>query len=283
MGDAPADPPPLISYALSSGHESVTKHVSRDLPGGPSSLVGTAVAGCVFVLMIGGGGLGPSLGLLGALLGAGLVAWWRARARRREAARAGALPALPARPDPRARVGCVGSVGAQAELALLGEITPRFFEPYTCWSPAAGLPGREVTRTRWALAAAAGVVCVAALWASGWGGWWFWLWSFVGATAGLAAGAMWPTYRWVVPGRLDVMRFGALGRRVVNVTSHDLRGNAVLVDLDQGCVFTADREGRTAEVGFASAWRPVEVAHAVLLAAVSESPAPELPDDALVG
>jgi hypothetical protein len=102
------------------------------------------------------------------------------------------------------------------------------------------------------------------------------------AVGGLLTGVLWPTYLRLVPGRLDVIRYSLLGRGVVECVKHDLRSSAVLVDLNQHCVFLAT-DGITTEVSYGAVRDPYDFAHAVLLAAVStHKPAP-LPDDALVG
>jgi len=99
---------------------------------------------------------------------------------------------------------------------------------------------------------------------------------------GVSTAFVWPTYLRVVPGRLDVLRAGILGRGVRAAERHDLRSSAVLVDLGLRCLFLA-KDGVTTEIAFGALASPREFAHSVLLAAVStHEPAP-LPDDALVG
>ena len=102
------------------------------------------------------------------------------------------------------------------------------------------------------------------------------------AAGGFITAAIWPVYLRVVPGRLDILRYNTLGRTVSEIVKHDLRTSAVLVDLNQRCVFLA-KDGITTEIGFGAVRDPYEFAHAVLTAAVStHQPAP-LPDDALIG
>lgn len=93
---------------------------------------------------------------------------------------------------------------------------------------------------------------------------------------------IYPIYARVVPGRIDILRSGVFNRTLRTCETFDLRGAAVLVDLNQRCVFVC-RDDETREIGFGYVFDKPGFAHAVLLAAVStHTPAP-LPDDALIG
>jgi hypothetical protein len=93
---------------------------------------------------------------------------------------------------------------------------------------------------------------------------------------------LWPTYFRVVPGRLDVMRFGSLRGRPVSIERFDLHTAKLLVDMRRWVVFIDDEE-RQIELPIALMRDRRRFAHAVLLAALSTyEPAP-LPDDALLG
>ncbi len=101
--------------------------------------------------------------------------------------------------------------------------------------------------------------------------------------AGIAVGAwVFPTYLRVVPGRIDIMECGLLGRRILSVDRIDLRSQPVVVDLNRQVVrIGPDPTPRT--IAFGAVWDNWGFAHAVLMGAVSTATPPPLPDDALVG
>ncbi|MDX2146683.1 MAG: hypothetical protein SFZ23_04105 [Planctomycetota bacterium] len=99
-----------------------------------------------------------------------------------------------------------------------------------------------------------------------------------------------PVYLRVVPGRLDVMRFRFRGRRASSVRSIDLRSVRMLVDLTTKRVFfdrvagdNSERIECVGELGFEVCYNRTEFAHALLAAATTDAPTPDLPHDELIG
>lgn len=189
----------------------------------------------------------------------------------------------PETPDSTVRVACCGKPQALTRLARKGRVENIAFEPMV-YRGVAALKLRLLERWAWGVVS---VMCVVLLYMLAWwlsprvaNGYVVFVTAF--AVGGIVTTCIWPTYFRLVPGRIDVLRYNTLGRNVMEVVKHDLRTSAVLVDLNQRCVFLA-KDGITTEIGFGAVRDPYEFAHAVLLAAVStHTPAP-LPDDALIG
>lgn len=108
-----------------------------------------------------------------------------------------------------------------------------------------------------------------------------WLLLLVGAPA-LMSGWLLPTYLRIVPGRLDVVECGWLGRSIRSVTKLDLRTSAVAICMfDNGVRVGEEEEAQT--VAFGTTHRRYEFVRTVLLGALSTAETPALPDYAMVG
>jgi hypothetical protein len=103
------------------------------------------------------------------------------------------------------------------------------------------------------------------------------------AAGGVLLGTLlFPTYIRLVPGRMDVLQCGFLGRAILSKRSIELRGRKVVVDLSTRVV-TVGTGGETPPIGYAAMWDGPEFVNAVLQACVSTHTPPALPEDALVG
>ena len=72
--------------------------------------------------------------------------------------------------------------------------------------------------------------------------------------AGVVVGTLaFPTYVRVVPGRLDVMQCGFLGKLILSRRSIDLRGVRVVVDLATDVIMISDGKG-VPPIGYAAVW-----------------------------
>lgn len=271
----------MIAYARSNRH---TRSISQPDQSAAGTVLDYAIITGVFgsiVLLTNRGASAWLYGVLAVLVCAALLVY-RQRYIKPSRAEIDALGEVPGFPESTARVACVGDLWALARLARRGTINDHAFEPVAIRGVATGRSG---SNRYWALCVAF-VFSFAALliadWTIGWRlGLWCMLWPAI-ALAAMIVAATWPSYARLVPGRLDVLHSNALGRAFVHSESFDLRTSAVLVDLNQRCVFLA-KDGITTEIGFGAVRDPYEFAHAVLLAAIStHDPAP-LPDDALVG
>jgi hypothetical protein len=112
----------------------------------------------------------------------------------------------------------------------------------------------------------------------------------VGLALLLAAFNIKPVYYRVAPGRLDLLRFGWLGRGGGVVASWPLRRARVLVDLNRGELLIGpgpDDAGKQNELWdrlpIGTLRRQTDFVLALLAAARSDAPAPALPDRDLVG
>lgn len=273
-------PTPHVAYGLGSGQESVLATTAR------GSYEGSWYIAAFFLVMLFFAGLrklgamqGWSLALTLTLVGITIVAivWIGTRSRNRAS-----ISGIPARPDPSARVGCTGSATQLARVRKQGEIVDVAFEPAIFRGVVTFQLNWSHSRAHWASVIAALVVLLIVRKLIGWNTDAFILLYIAFAIGACIPPAITPVYARVVPGRIDVMKSGLFDRKLVKSETYDLRRSAVLVDLNQHCVFLA-ADGATREIGFGYVLGKPAFAHAVLLAAVStHEPAP-LPDDALIG
>lgn len=95
---------------------------------------------------------------------------------------------------------------------------------------------------------------------------------------------LWPTYYRVVPGRVDIMKYGMLGPGAPDVEKLDLRACRVSADAGSGAVRIELADGTRKYLQFQGTTASrMEFAKVVAEAAISPHPTPPLPDDALVG
>lgn len=187
-------------------------------------------------------------------------------------------------PDAGCRVRCIG---APEEILEYGSLDPVMFEP-AIFSPAIGI-ARDSMPAKWCVVIVAlllffGSLAVrflgsASLFPEG-----GWIWVFWGGmVAGFAVASwLWPSYYRIVPGRVEIMRFAFRVRQLPRIQRLDLMRSRVLVDLRRWVVIVG--EGRAATdftIRFVPGRR--RMAYYILLAAVAERQAPELPKDELVG
>lgn len=192
----------------------------------------------------------------------------------------------------RDRLRCHGAAEDVGAMLALGPIRDSTFEPAVFYLPCASSSHRIRNRMRiWML-----IGGVALLLALDWlnlmpqnvfsgrtGLVWVtpWLLLLVGMPA-LMSGWLLPTYVRMVPGRLDIMECGWLGRSIRSVTKLDLRTSAVVICMfDNGVRVGEGEEAQT--VAFGITHRRYEFVRMVLLGALSTAETPALPDDALVG
>lgn len=185
--------------------------------------------------------------------------------------------------DTPGRVRCVGKVTRIARILAMEPIADRMFEPQVFRGTGAV---KSSGPKRAAQVVIGVVVALGALWAQ---------WHFLHHAANvhmdviiaigaamIIGGAMFPTYLRVVPGRIDVMECGWLGKRILSVKRIDLRTRRITVDLNRQIVQAGDAADAPT-IAFGAVWDNWSFAHAVLMASVStHEPAP-LPDDALIG
>lgn len=109
----------------------------------------------------------------------------------------------------------------------------------------------------------------------------------VSAMLGLSLAAwLRPSYLRILPGRIDVFRYGLLGARPPRVRKIAIRGARVDIALSGMralAVHPPPGDGNSAYLLFHSAWSAERVAGAIMRAAVCSHPTPDAPDDALVG
>jgi hypothetical protein len=117
---------------------------------------------------------------------------------------------------------------------------------------------------------------------AGWGD--FCYAEFLAAFLAVAYTVEWlrPTYFRVVPGRLDVMRFGPFLRGPARRQSLDLRRADLLIDLRKSVLFV-DLDDSKHDFAIAFLRDRTRFAYYLLLAAISTFEPAELPDDALLG
>ena len=94
-----------------------------------------------------------------------------------------------------------------------------------------------------------------------------------------------PTYYRVVPGRIDVLRFGLLRRQPLQVEHIDLRNAAqIVIEFDHAKIRISEGIASNERVlKLNDAAEPHRLAEAVVQAAISTYPAAPLPDDDLTG
>jgi hypothetical protein len=182
-----------------------------------------------------------------------------------------------------ARVRCVGKVRRLARVLSQEPIVDRMFEPqvYRGTGAIKSTGRKQAAQIVIGIAVAAAVVV---------GQWYFFrqignvyldFMIAVGA-AMVIGGAMFPTYLRVVPGRIDVMECGWLGKQILSVKRIDLRTKPIIVDLNRQLVQVGEAADAP-KIAFGAVWDNWGFAHAVLEAAVSTHTPPPLPDDALIG
>ncbi|UCC31641.1 MAG: hypothetical protein JSU86_05055 [Phycisphaerales bacterium] len=179
-------------------------------------------------------------------------------------------------PDPEVRLNCI----APRELILrLGPIADLPFPPQVFrLTLGAPLSSRDVV-----LACVLGAAAVIVIILAGAAPFWVYmtLWLAMGTALGVVA-CLRPTYVRVVPGRLELLRYGLLPSRACQVRSYDLRKARVLVDLRR-CVAFIDEQETQCDFSFALAVRADRLAYYVLRAATSTSTAPSLPTETFLG
>lgn len=100
------------------------------------------------------------------------------------------------------------------------------------------------------------------------------------------AGFVFPAYIRIAPGRVDVLKFPALGLGKPTIIKHDVRNGAVTVLLGQRAALfkpVGDEHSSLKTVMYAGAFDRNNIARAILAASISEHPTPPMPDDALIG
>jgi hypothetical protein len=249
--------------------------------------VRTGVYGFTFLVVFAGvhrgvGGIGYGLGIaVGIVL---LIALWRWLRLRPAQADLEAAEALLGPRDREARVACHGDPPHLARVLAKGALEDVLFEPRVFFGMGAFRASGHQRIAQWI----AGVcVLVALVWLEGGYGRGEMGNPYFDIIASVAGGVVlgtlaFPTYVRVVPGRLDVMQCGFLGRSILSRRSIDLRKSRVVIDLSTQVIVHTDGSG-TPPIGYAAMWDSAAFANAVLLACMSTHTPPPLPDDALVG
>ena len=98
---------------------------------------------------------------------------------------------------------------------------------------------------------------------------------------------IWPTYLRIVPGRMDVLQYGFLGRGRPRVRSYDLRTSRLYIHINSSlAVFATDSNDGELLPAVSTGWfqnDPVEFERTLLTAALTDLPSPPLPDVELIG
>jgi hypothetical protein len=185
--------------------------------------------------------------------------------------------------DTSSLISCHGEDGAIARVLSRGELEDVLFEPRIFFGLGAFEAGGHQRAAQWIFGCAIAAILIGVHVQAG---------TFrgnvfveiMGAFAGgIALGTFaFPTYIRIVPGRIDVLQCGFLGRVILNRRSIDLRGRKLVVDLSTK-VITIGQNKEVPPIGYAAMWDGPAFVNAVLAAAIStHTPAP-LPDDALTG
>jgi hypothetical protein len=189
---------------------------------------------------------------------------------------------LPRHPDSESRLQCVG---APQELAEFGEFQDVPFPPRLFYAGFSIRPSRRATVTYYLLGGFFLVTFQGLSRAAGipfnFGG----LALHLLLSAGLAelgTAFLWPVYFRLVPGRLDIVRYGPQKRNKREVYSLDLSRARVVADLRKSFVLV-DADPKRAEFGIALIREKCLFAHTLFLAAISSATPVELPEDTLVG
>lgn len=186
--------------------------------------------------------------------------------------------------DERYRVRCIASPEGAKRLKALGPIQSEPFEPQEFWGLLV-LPPRPEMVAVWVIVSVASAGVLLALVSGGTlkglggAGAWSWMLFYVSfAAGGLAVAALWPTKIRVVPGRVDVLRALVFTPWKPEVRRISMRTSGVVVDLKHWRTIV---EGPSAETCLSLWMWPVrgrmEMAHAILMGAVSEYKAVEVP------
>lgn len=249
--------------------------------------VRTGMYGFTFLVVFAGlhrgfGGVGYELGIaVGMVL---LLAVWRWLQSRPRKADIETAEKLIGPRDREARIACHGDPRHLARVVARGPLEDALFEPRVFFGMGAFRASGHQRAAQWI----AGVcVFVALVWLEGgFGRGGMANPYFVGLAAvagGVVIGTLaFPTYVRVVPGRLDVMQCGFLGRSFLSRRSLDLRKQRVVIDLTTQVIVYSDGSG-TPPIGYAAMWDSAAFVNAVILACISTHTPPPLPDDALVG
>lgn len=213
---------------------------------------------------------------------------------------------LPLRVDEAVRVRCVGGQGA---IERMGPVSLEAFEPVIERLLFASTPGRSFI-VAWVVGAGLcliGLLVIAELAGTGFRIGPVSLWSFgyfifglVAFSGCLIAAAVYPTYVRISPGRVDVITFSFLGRRVRELQRYDVGRDRVLVLLRVGAaivepaedagapiepesaVKTRDSKSAPRCILFAGSMNRTGLARDILAAAISPHPTPALPEDRLL-
>lgn len=186
------------------------------------------------------------------------------------------------------RVQCEARAVEVARLLSLGEIADRPFEPHVFYAPGAAQAPGEQLLLRGALCALGMVLLVsmAVGWLPPWlpmgAEWWFGYVPLLIGGSSLLVGLMFPTYIRIVPGRIEILEFSWLGRRVKHVDRVSLRNQRVLVDTFVSAVMIG-RGPAAITLPFVTVRDRKGFVHAVLMGALSTANPPRLPEDALAG
>lgn len=189
------------------------------------------------------------------------------------------------------RVRCIGSDGA---VRRLGEISREPFEPMIVRAVLVDRPTRAFYWV-WGVSAlvsagllylglrAAGASMLSGFPTAAFGQMYF----AFGVSAGtMVAGFVFPCYIRIAPGRVDVLKFPALGLGRPTISKHDVRhGNVTLLLRARAAVLQpfCDSKDVYATIMYAGALGQRDIARAILAASISEHPTPPMPDDALIG
>lgn len=92
-----------------------------------------------------------------------------------------------------------------------------------------------------------------------------------------------PTYYRIVPGRLDIMRGRAFGTGVEVISRMDLQQLRIELNPKEEAILFGPRGGNIEKLSYRDVSEPMRFIEAVFKAAICTSPAPPLPDDALLG
>ena len=180
------------------------------------------------------------------------------------------------KPDPEVRLNCIAPRESILRLGPMGDLSfpPQVFR-LTLGAP---LSSGDVL-----LACVLGAVTVIVVHVAGAAFFWFGLTILLAIGTALAlAACLRPSYVRIVPGRLELLRYGFLPSRACQVRGYDLRKARVLVDLRRCVVFIDEQETRC-DFSFALVVRPHRLAYYVLRAATCASNAPSLPTETFLG
>lgn len=279
-------------HLLSSSGEVIVAFGIRQLHGMNSLLVVAGICLASVGALRGGMPRRSALlmGLLG-LIGFACVRWWLLRRPHTiaESAAVERVKDVAVRvAEATDRVLCEARAVEIARILKCGEIVDRSFEPHVFYAPGATQASGEQLLLRFALFVMGMMPLILMMvgWLPPWlptsaMWWWVYIPLLIGGSS-LLVGLMFPTYIRIVPGRIEVLEFGWLGRRVKHVDRVSLRDQRVLVDTFVSAVMIG--RGQTAvTLPFVTVRDRRGFVHAVLMGALSTTEPPVLPEDALTG